>query len=201
MKENLLDSNNSLYASLQEMKTPSSRAGYNDITRQYLRFSEIKHLISNYSGSILDAGCGNAEFLQFLKSTGFDGKYTGIDVNPDLLKEAMTRFPRESFTLCDIMKLKGCEYDYVIASGIFNYDYGQDLDLVKNVLKKMFSLAKHKAIFNGLCREGTRKDQGAFYIDQWDLCRWIETELQCKIEARSSFITYNFTLSLSRTWS
>jgi SAM-dependent methyltransferase len=199
MDKKLLNRNNAKYAGLKDKATPSGRAGYDDITRQYLRFSEIKHFISNLSGSILDVGCGNAEFFQFLKATGFDGTYSGIDVNPGLLEEAKKRFQECTFKQVDIMAIKKEKYDYVIASGIFNYDYGQNLELIKKMLLKMFSLAGRKVIFNGICSQGTRRDTGTFYIDQWDLCHWIEKEINCMVEVRCSFVKFNFTISMGRT--
>lgn len=199
MDKKLLNRNNAKYTGLKGKPTPSGRAGYDDITRQYLRFSEIKHFISNHSGSILDVGCGNAEFFQFLKATGFDGTYSGIDVNPGLLEEAKKRFPKCKFKQVDILELKREKFDYIIASGIFNYDYGQNLELIKKMLEKMFSLANRKIIFNGICSQGTRRDAGTFYIDQWELCRWIEKEFNCMVEVRSSFVKFNFTISMGRT--
>lgn len=199
MDKELLARNNAKYASLKDKKTPSARAGYDDITRQYLRFSEIKHFICNHSGSILDVGCGNAEFFQFLRATGFDGTYSGIDVNHDLLEEAKERFPDCNFQLTDILSMENERFDYVVASGIFNYDYGQNLDLIKKMIEKMYVLANRKAVFNGICSQRTRRDPGTFYIDQWELCRWIELELGGLLELRSDFVKFNFTISISRT--
>lgn len=197
-KEQLLK-NEKKYEALKSNSSYSSRVGYYDITRQYLRFAEIKHFIGNQSGSILDVGCGNAEFLQFLKATGFDGKYFGIDVCQRLIKEAKNRFPSCKFTQGDILKLKKIKYDYIVASGIFNFNYGQDIYLVKKLLLIMFSLAKRKVIFNGICKQKSKKDRESFFIDQWCLCKWIEKKLNCYIEIRSNIIDFNFTISMGRT--
>ena len=199
MEKKLLNRNNAIHTNLSDKDTPSGRVGFDDITRQYLRFSEIKSFIGNHSGSILDVGCGNAEFFQFLKATGFDGTYSGIDVNQRLLKEAKKRFPECKFKLIDVLQINREKFDYIIASAIFNYDYGQDIELIKKMLVKMFALANRKVIFNGVCCQGTRKDLGTFYIDQWELCRWIETKFDCLLEVRSSFVKFNFTISLGRT--
>jgi SAM-dependent methyltransferase len=192
---------NSFYEKLQTKDSFSERVAWDDTARQYLRFSEIKSFIGDLSGSILDVGCGNAEFLQFLKGTGFEGSYLGIDVNHKLLQEAKKRFPEANFKKKDIINIKNDKYDYVIASGIFNFDYGQDIKLVKNMCAKMFSLASRKAIFNGICSQVSRRDEGFFYIDQWEICRWFEKELGCMAEIRSGFVKFNFTISMSRTFS
>jgi ubiquinone/menaquinone biosynthesis C-methylase UbiE len=198
MNKEQLKINNQKYRNLQTKSNPSGRAGYDDITRQYLRFSEIKHFIGNLSGSVLDVGCGNAEFFKFLKMTGFEGHYTGIDVNKELLAEAKERFPDGKFLNMGILEMRNRKYDYVIASGIFNYDYGQDIVLIKKMLKKMYSVASRKVIFNGVCSQGTRRDKGTFYIDQWELCKWMEGEVGCLVEIRNCFVKFNFTLSMSR---
>lgn len=190
---------NTIYEKLQSKHSFSERVAWDDTVRQYLRFSEIKSFIGDLSGSILDVGCGNAEFLQFLKGTGFEGSYSGIDVNQKLLEEAKKRFPKANFKKKDISNIKDCKYDYVVASGIFNFDYGQDIKLVKKKCAKMYSLARRKAIFNGICNQVTRRDKGFFYIDQWEICRWFEKELGCMVEIRSGFVKFNFTISMSRT--
>lgn len=199
MNKKQLLKNEKKYEALKSNASYSSRVGYHDITRQYLRFAEIKTFIGNQSGSILDVGCGNAEFLQFLKGTGFDGKYFGIDVCQRLIKEARIRFPACEFTQSDVLKLKKKKYDYIVASGIFNFNYGQNINLIKKLLLKMFTLAKRKVIFNGICKQKSRKDRKSFFIDQWYLCKWIERKLNCYIEIRSNMIDFNFTISMGRT--
>ena len=198
MNKNQICKNNEKYKSLQNKKKPSERVGYDDINRQYLRFSEIKTFIGKQSGSILDVGCGNAEFYKFLKMTGFEGKYTGIDVNKSLLFEAKKRFPDGKFLKTDVLGFRGRKYDYVVASGIFNYDYGQNISLVNKMLEKMYSMARRKAIFNGICSQGTRRDKGTFYIDQWKISKWVEKKFGSMVEIRSGFLQFNFTISMSR---
>jgi SAM-dependent methyltransferase len=201
MNDSQKQANIAKYTSLQGKDNPSGRAGYDNIARQYRRFAEIKSFMGDLGGSVLDVGCGNAEFLFFLQATGFAGSYTGIDVSPQLLGEGKLRFPDASFLEGDFLKFEKPECDYVVACGIFNYDYGQDLDLIKAIILRMHKLSRRKAIFNGVRLQNTRKDPGTFYIDQWELCAWLEGQTNCKLEVRSNFVECNFTVSISRTLS
>ncbi|MFH1546512.1 MAG: class I SAM-dependent methyltransferase [Patescibacteria group bacterium] len=54
------------------------------------------------SKKILDAGCGNGRLVQWLRESGFEGDYLGVDNAKELLKLAKKKFPNEKFALCDL---------------------------------------------------------------------------------------------------
>lgn len=45
--------------------------------------------------NILDLGCGNGQFMKYLQSHGFSGRYTGIDASASLLRDAGRLFMPE----------------------------------------------------------------------------------------------------------
>ena len=78
-----------------------------DWHRQYYRFGEILHFMDALDArttTVLDIGCGNGEFLNYLNFHGFVGSYHGIDVNVRLVEEAKKTFPFAAFTVTDLMK-------------------------------------------------------------------------------------------------
>lgn len=63
---------------------------------------------------VLDAGCGLGQLSQGIKN------YTGLDISPDLLKEARIRYPDKTFIEGDINKLDFPDghFDWAIISSI-----------------------------------------------------------------------------------
>ncbi len=81
-------------------------------------------------GRVLDLGCGNGRFLKFIRETwGFEGKYVGLDVSPELLEEASRLHPREdniAWHRCDIVSepWPAGPFDLVVAWGLFHHVAG-----------------------------------------------------------------------------
>jgi SAM-dependent methyltransferase len=60
--------------------------------------------------TIIDLGCGNAQLYEYLKRTGLECSYTGVDVSEPLLdaaREIHDADPRASFLRADLMTLEG----------------------------------------------------------------------------------------------
>lgn len=90
---------------------------------QYLRFeilnSFIKDDISN--STIVDAGCGFAEYLNYLQKSNLKPKsYTGIDVEEKMIDLSKQRFPNEKFLVKDVLKDSLPKADYYVCSGAMN---------------------------------------------------------------------------------
>src|SRR3989344_1185374 len=105
---------------------------YYNAKRSLYRMSEMRKklilgLIPEYSGDILEIGCGRGEFAQILKSQGHH--VTGVDISESALKEAAP-FLKQSFainveqkwpqTLCDM------RFDTVIASEVIEHLFDPD---------------------------------------------------------------------------
>ena len=90
---------------------------------QYIRFevlnSFIKDDISN--SSIVDAGCGFGEYLNYLKKSNIKPiSYTGIDIEEKMIALSKERFPSEKFLIKNILDDNLPKADYYICSGAMN---------------------------------------------------------------------------------
>jgi SAM-dependent methyltransferase len=96
--------------------------GWGKEGRQSIRYQVLaEYAVKNHSSSVLDVGCGFADLYPYLKSNGWKGSYTGIDIIPSLLKIARENHPGIEVQEADICSWSNKDkYDYVIASGIFN---------------------------------------------------------------------------------
>ena len=96
---------------------------YRDKESHWIRFKMLAS-VSPYMSSVLDIGCGFADFYHFLRSRGFNGQYLGIDIVPEfvsLAKESIKGCPNAEVRLLDInSEPLPVGSDYVFASAIFN---------------------------------------------------------------------------------
>jgi SAM-dependent methyltransferase len=94
---------------------------WNGIESQELRHRQFLHLLNGVpDASVLDIGCGYGDFLRFLRGNGHQGAYTGYDVVPDMVAEAV-RLHGEGDDRAWRVGARPVEVaDFAVASGIFN---------------------------------------------------------------------------------
>ncbi|MES0371287.1 MAG: class I SAM-dependent methyltransferase [Mariprofundaceae bacterium] len=100
--------------------------------------------------SLLDVGCGFADFLQWFEKQGGALNYTGIDLSPDLLIEAKKRHPDAELQVGDLFDMEFSEksFDWVILSGALNELLHDDGDYARRTITKMFQLCRKGVAFN-----------------------------------------------------
>lgn len=121
---------------------------------------EIKALEKNNNQplKVLDLGCGNARFAEFLSENGIQYQYLGVDSNPQLLKKAQEKLStdKHQFQETDLVELLVSknqlssqfqqQYDLVVAFGLLHHipSFNLRAELVKqaiSLLKNSNSLA------------------------------------------------------------
>lgn len=93
---------------------------WNGLESQSMRFDQLTKLINiGDTGSLLDYGCGYGALLSYLKYRNVNLKYTGYDISSEMIDSALqshsatnTKWTSHAHELLN--------YDYVIASGVFN---------------------------------------------------------------------------------
>ncbi len=96
--------------------------------------------------SVLDIGCGNAQLYEYMKSSGLNVEYTGVDFSEKLLEAAKKNNPEATFIHDDVQtldKING-QYDYVIYSHVIEmlaspeHSLMQASKLSKTILVRFF---------------------------------------------------------------
>lgn len=122
--------------------------------KQELRFSILTSQIDLEGKSVCDIGCGFGDLNGFLRSKLQQYSYFGIDMVESLIKEANMRYANDKvhFQCGDFLKEEIPEFDYAIASGIFNFKLeGEDnYTYIENVIRKALSLCKEGLAFDFL---------------------------------------------------
>ncbi|MEA3355092.1 MAG: class I SAM-dependent methyltransferase [Patescibacteria group bacterium] len=114
---------------------------YFNTSRQF-NWSGWKKLLVYLQGpslQVLDVGCGNGRFGEFLVNNHKKIDYTGIDNNQYLLDVAREKLPKAKLIKQDILKpikLK-CKFDLIVLFGVLHHVPGKEtrLQLIKDLSK------------------------------------------------------------------
>jgi SAM-dependent methyltransferase len=105
---------------LQQFGTTSKGVDWKSEESQFLRFQQLLKLLEiNHSFSVLDYGCGFGSMYAFMREIFTDFHFTGFDISESMIEKAKELFSgRDSLWITQLADNQ--QYDYVIASGIFN---------------------------------------------------------------------------------
>ena len=135
--------------------------------RQEVRFEVLWSLLRDQPGaSVLDVGCGLGDLHGYLRSKGWSGRYSGVDIVPEFVSIARERCPGSEVRVVDLADpatdhslpaARGLEADFVYASGIFNHALPTKTELANAdlMLAAMF----------GLCRVAVVCDWLSSFVD------------------------------------
>jgi SAM-dependent methyltransferase len=80
--------------------------------------------------SVLDVGCGFGDLLAYLRNADWRGRYTGIDLVPELLSEARSRHAGDANATFEDVDASAGAYErqssLAVALGVFNHRLHQD---------------------------------------------------------------------------
>jgi SAM-dependent methyltransferase len=140
---------------------------------QWVRFeAAFEGLREEDFGSVLDVGCGFGDLLGYLRSKGWRGRYTGLDLVDELIGEARKRYSADSaaeFFCGEVAAFeRSCKSDMAIALGVFNHRLQQDhLDYVRETVEKMWSATTRVVVcdFLSISSDVERRNHDLYYAD------------------------------------
>ena len=141
------------YQSLLKKHGPGPQAvQYTDLATQNARF-EILTQIDPHLSSVIDVGCGLGDFWSFLRSKGDQSRYLGLDIVPEFIEHANSRFTDGSKAqLINSADVLPTGYNYAILSGVFNNKTEDNWNFMTKTLRSMY-LASDKGIaFNAMSK-------------------------------------------------
>lgn len=166
---------------LSAFGTSPQGVDWNSTTAQEIRFAQLSRVIEGKNDfELLDYGSGFGSFYDFLKALGYQLKYIGFDILPEMIelgRELHRNDPACQFTT---QQRDLVEVDYSIASGIFNIRFQyEEKDWTEHVLQtlgRMNQLSRKGFAFNMLTKysdEGYMKAE-LYYADPcfyFDYCK------------------------------
>lgn len=129
---------------------------------QFLRFEQLLKILPAYdfSGSLLDFGCGYGALLAFMRERGCSLKYVGYDCVEAMIEQAMIMFAADENASFLSGEKVTQSADYVVASGVFN----QKGDIKESDWTNyVYSSLDH---LNTLANKGLAVNFLTFYSDQ-----------------------------------
>lgn len=143
---------------------------------QQKKFRVLSEIIKQEHHSILDVGCGFADYAGFLKERYPHLNYTGVDITPDFVQKVKENQLDLDVRKLDILSEDIESFDVVTANGIFYLLEKQAEDFMHQLIKRMFKISNSVVAFNSLSAWCEDQKAGEFYADPLktvDYCRSI----------------------------
>lgn len=126
----------------KELGVSSRALGWGCKEDQLERFNVIVKECDLMGKTIMDIGCGFADFYVYLKERNIEVDYIGVDINPDFVNYCKEKFPNQQFYKKNIMthseELPSA--DIVLSNGALNLklDNISNFEYSKHFIKKAF---------------------------------------------------------------
>ena len=146
---------------------------------QRFRYFLMLREAGNLEGaSVLDYGCCKGDLYGFMLVHDFGVKYTGMDINTNLIELARSKYPGQSFEVRDVEDTPVEEsFDYVFMCGVFNNKVDGVERSMRNVVKSLYGNARRGLIFNVLSSHEKDKAHDLHYTDPHALLDFIKSEI------------------------
>ncbi|HZW05450.1 MAG TPA: class I SAM-dependent methyltransferase, partial [Candidatus Nitrosotalea sp.] len=116
--------------------------------------------------SLLDVGCGFADFAGYLQSRFSGLQYSGIDLCSSMIAEAKRSHPQLDLRVANIFDTSfERSFDVVTANGIFYLLGEQAWPMMQQMIERMFALATSAVALNSLSAWANDQEGGEFYAD------------------------------------
>ncbi len=170
--------------------------GWHSRRTQFRRFEILCEVGPLAHSRILDVGCGLGDFYGYLQAEGHMVNYTGCDLLPEMVERARHRFPEARFVVQDVLHGLGKErFDYIVSSGAFNIDFGQNLEAVQLLLREMVQQCTQGVAINFLSTTDPDHDPIFYHYDPQEMLTYCQT-LCTRVQLREGYLPNDFTLYL-----
>ncbi len=159
---------------------------------QGIRFLALTEIGIMNNSKIYDIGCGFGDLFRFLKITSKNFRYTGFELNPNLISMAKKKNPNTKFKQFDIEKeqIVG-KCDWAIVSGLFNFKRKDNYKFIKNTIRKIFHLCNKGVAIDFLSTYVDYKNRDSFYSSPEKIFK-ICKELSPRIILRHDYMPFEF---------
>ncbi|MBS3975506.1 MAG: class I SAM-dependent methyltransferase [Syntrophomonadaceae bacterium] len=168
---------------------------YGSRLSQAKRFEVLARVGDLEGSSVLDVGCGTADFYLFLQEKGIRCEYHGCDLVPEFIAAARQKAPGR-FYAGDFLDVEfNRQFDYVICSGMLNFLGQAEKSRAFAILDKMVALATKAVGVN--FHSSLARQPGAHYVVAYDPCQVLAYSLarySSRLVLDHSYFPHDFTL-------
>lgn len=197
LEENIINEIGSYYNDLVLKYGHDPRScDYGHSNSQKIKFNVLSEAINYDSKSVLDIGCGFADYYDFLNEKFENVEYNGVDISEKMIEEAKKLHPSLKVELKNVFEsAPEKKYDIVTANGIFYLLGKESKFLMHEFIKKMFDMSEHLVVFNSLSTWASDQEEGEFYADPLETIAFCKT-LSPWVTLRHDYHPRDFTIYL-----
>ncbi len=166
--------------------------------RRATRFGILSSLGNMQGASVLDIGCGLADFYAYILENGIEANYTGYDITEDFIQIAQERFPNGHFEVRDI-QTQGIptRFDYIVSSQTFNNRFMHDdnTQVMQDVLRIAYEACDKGLAVDMMTSYVDFKEDHLFYYQPEDIFRYAKS-LTKRVMLRHDYPTFEFAIFL-----
>ena len=194
-----LEKTSSYYGELIERYGHDARAcDYGRAESQQIKFEVMSQVMPLAKKTVLDVGCGFADFANYLQQEYGQVHYEGIDISAKMIEQAQQLHPELSLQVFDILKQDiGKTYDLVTANGIFYLIQDQPEQHMQHLISRMYALCNRAVAFNALSIWAPFHEDNEFYADPLKTVEFCKT-LTPWVVLRHDYMQHDFTIYLYR---
>ena len=167
--------------------------------RYEIILSEIGHLAEDPfrpGFTIVDAGCGEGFFLEFLHDQGLDPTYIGLDLMPEFVASCKAKFPDQSLYASNILEDDlAFQCDVAVCCGVISH---MDASQALRVIKKLYEISRHGVIVNSVSMltdpEHVRDD--LHHHDLGYFTQRLQHEVTRYVRSRHDYLPHDWTMTL-----
>jgi len=171
---------------------------YGRVESQQRKFSIMSQITDYSHATVLDVGCGFADFAEYL-SQRFEGvKYHGVDLSRAMIAQARLVRPGLDLRVGNFLELPQNEsYDFITANGIFYLLGAQAESVMFKIISEMVRRSRRGVVFNSLSSWAKIHEKGEYYANPLEVvekCR----KLSPWITLRHDYLPHDFTIFISK---
>ena len=146
-------------------QTPEA-SDWGSFESQEARLRIMAQMVAFPGKRILDVGCGLGNLFGFLEKGQIDCDYMGVDIVPEVVDAACRAYPKGSFQVLDILEQRPPgPFDLVCLSGTLNLRIENHGAWVREMVEKMFEIAREAVVFNLMSLHADFTDPQYYYAD------------------------------------
>lgn len=173
-----------------------------DKGKQDVRFDILTSQYNFENKRVLDIGCGFGDLNKTLQQKAKKYSYCGIDVVDVLVQKGKDIYGNADIEFCIGDFLDNAftgEFDYAIASGIFNFKLkeGDNYEYIENVIHKALSLCKDGIAFDFLSDKVDYKKEITFHSSPEKILG-IAYKFSRNVVLRNDYMPFEFSLFINK---
>jgi len=167
--------------------------------RRDVRFDVLTGVGITQGCSVLDLGCGFADYYAYLNEHGYEVAYTGVDIVPEFIDQARIKYANLDLQVRDLLidPVAPQSFDFVVCSQTFNLRFGDEsnMPLIKAMIELMFATARKGVAIDFVTNYVDFQESYLRYYSPEEMFTFAKT-LTKRVVLRHDYPLYEFCLYL-----